>query len=200
MWTSFFLTVKSMLKKYKMLKFLALCMILGSIFGSLTVNIFIDSNKVSFFSNLISTFLNNYKESISGSNYSFFYCFLNNSKFLIIIWVLGFTKLGVLFIFLILILKGLFYGFTMAFFIIQFGIIGIFYACLFYLIQNIILIPCYFYVSINACSYCLRKLYQYKNASNIRKYLKILIVVLILCAVISLFDIYIGPKIANLFI
>lgn len=198
MWTSFWNTIRCIFERYKFLKYLAFFMILGSIIGSLIANVFIDCDSSSNLSNLIGSFFTNCTSNILDNDYSFWKCFFKNIKYLIIIWILGFAKLGVLFIFVLIVLKGISYGFTMAFFIIEFGILGIFYACLFYLLQNIILIPFHFYVSLKACTYSSRKFYKHKNSHTLRKYLLILVFVLIVSIIISLFDVIVCPKIISL--
>ena len=75
-------------------------------------------------------------------------------KFVVIMWLLAFIPVGFGFNLITLMLRGTSLGFTVAFLIASFGLRGIYFTVILFLVQNIILIPAYIFVSHQSLKFC----------------------------------------------
>lgn len=121
-------------------------------------------------------------------------CFLKYGKFVIIIWMLAFVPLGSIFSLLVILTKGLSYGFTTAFLVISYGAKGIYYATQMYFIQNLLMIPTYFFIAYYCINYSMcRK----KNTNDILEYGIVLVIGFACVFLVSLIEAFLLPKVMN---
>lgn len=183
------------IKKYKnikklslIIKFLAFVLFLGSIFGSILVNM-LEKDKFNLLVQFLTNFIDNY--GLKNFSQSFFESFFNNVKYLIIIWFLGYIKAAPFFVTIVIFFKGLSYGFTSSIFVQKYELASIIYTSFLYLPQSFIIIPAYFFVALKSFQYS-NKLN--KNKANFKQYLFVLLFILIVSLIISLVDLFISPK------
>lgn len=111
------------------------------------------------YKNDLLSYINNFIDYLSNKdiNYRevFFHTIKNNIPFIIIIWFLGMTMIGMPIILLIDLIKGYTLGFTISFMIGNVGIKGLFIALLGVMPQNIIYVPCILLSSVLAMNFSL---------------------------------------------
>lgn len=126
-------------------------------------------------------------------------CFLSNSLYTIIIWLLGISIIGIPFIITILILKSFILGFTISSILYFYKFKGLL-ICITYVIPlliNLFVITYLSYYGIIFSKYLVGLLFFKKNVNfnNIMKrYLKILFISIILILISSIVEIYIIPS------
>ncbi|MDR2938925.1 MAG: stage II sporulation protein M [Clostridiales bacterium] len=119
---------------------------LGILAGSYLANSLDSDNQVRLASYL-DKFFENYRLLLPEGSDIFKESFVKYGKIVLIIWLFAFMPFGVVLGGLVVLFKGVSYGFTTAFLIMSYGPEGVYFACLLYLLQNIILIPAYIFVS-----------------------------------------------------
>lgn len=185
----------------KIFLFLMLCMLVGSIIGSIIAN---RIDGVQF--NSLITYMDN-----------LFYDFNNISLLkqeilreglfkygisIIIIWLLGFASLGNFVTLFIITLKGTSLGFTTSFLMMEYGFKGIWYATIIYLPQNIILVPLYIFIAHTSIKFNLKKNKKDAKISVLDietlEYAVVLGLGLSLIFLTSLYEAYVAPNIINI--
>lgn len=127
-------------------------------------------------------------------------CFIKYGKFVIIIWLLAFIPYGSIFSLLIIFTKGLSYGFTTSFLVSSYGVKGIYYAIQMYFIQNLFMIPTYFFVAYFCINYSMsqkEKINFNKTNNNILEYVIVLIISCACVFLVSLIEAFVLPNIIN---
>lgn len=118
--------------------------------------------------------------------YNYISLILKNSKYLIVIWFLGFTFLGYIFILLLTFIKGFSFGFTSAIIFKQLYLEGISFALKTYVPTSFIYIPVYIFAAITAINNIKNK--DKANKNNIINYCKTLIIIIVFSIIISGLD------------
>lgn len=179
---------KNQKRLYLLLIGLAFILILFGIF-----NIFIISNdNKSFIKENIIGYFNNYESSIE----IFFKTLFNNFVYLIVIWILGISIIGIPVILFMFLFKSFVFGFSVSSIFYSYGFKGIF-TCLADILLNkfiylIILLLVVFYSL--SFSFKLIKHLFFKKPINFKevmsKYLKILIIALSICLFITIYEVF----------
>lgn len=121
--------------------FIMVLFIMGIIFGAIIVNSLSLTQKEDLFYYLSQFFGELKQGKISASSEMFLYSFKENAKFIILMWILGISIIGLPLILILLFVKGIVIGFTVGFLVSQTGWQGFMLACVSVLPQNIILVP-----------------------------------------------------------
>lgn len=132
--------------------FLVILFITGIIFGAIIVNSMNFTQKQDLY-----FYLEQYFHHLIKLDQIDFFAILKDSfyfhtKYLLLIFILGLTIIGVPFIWILLFAKGAVIGFTVGFFVNQLGGNGFLLAALFIVPQNIIAIPLYLF----ACGFAMQ--------------------------------------------
>ncbi len=130
---------------------------------------------------------------------------LNNSQFIIIIWVLGITVIGIPLILLLVGIKGFIIGFSVSFLVEEMGFKGLLFALAAILPQNLLIVPGIIMAGVLGISFSLSMLGRKKTKSK-KSFSSELIVytmnILLVLAIIlagSLIEGYITPVFMKLF-
>lgn len=199
---------KSYFEKYNGIKkrkiFLIICIIilLSIIIGILYLAMLNKEGKEIVF-NTINTYFKDLNSSKAINN-NFVNVLKNNIILTGIMWFLGVSLVGVIFEVLFLILKGFSLGFSISSFIYVFKFKGI-YIGLVYLLPSIFNLLIYLILGFFAINYSIY-LYKYlfKNAAInlsllMKKYLKVLVLSLILLIISSVIEVFLIPNVLKLF-
>ena len=153
---------------------------------------------------IVSNTITNYIKNLNYDKKELFLLLKNNVLITIVVWLFGISLFGVVFELLFLIAKSFILGFSISSFIYTFKLKGI-YIGLIYLFPNIFNLIIYFILDFFDNNYSLY-LYQYifKNKEyNLKlimsKYIKVLIISIILLIISSLISYFIVPNILKLF-
>lgn len=134
---------------------ICLCLLLGILLGAIGANN-MGEMQYTQMGNYLNGFLDKIKE--EGANQQVYsQVAIKYGKYALAIWLCGFLAPGAVFIYIILLLKGLSYGFTTALLVKQYGQSGIGFAAVSYLPQNLILIPAYVAMAYISLEYILKK-------------------------------------------
>lgn len=150
--------------------------------------------------------LNNYFNNLNSLSYKHeLYINLKNNLFLaVIMWFFGISLFGVIFELLYLIIKSFTLGFSLCSIIYTFKLKGI-YLSIIYLIPSIINLAIYIvlgFFAFNFSIYLFKYLFKNKEYNLrllLKKYLKVLLISIILLVVSSLLDTFLIPNILKLF-
>lgn len=192
-------SIKNQKKLYLLLIGLA---ILSFILGGLFIFVLNDESST-YISNGIKDFFNNISE-YSGIS-SFFNSFVNSSVYILIIWVLGISIIGIPIILIIYIFKFFLFGFSLSSIIYTYKLGGIL-RCLIHLFPHqlvfllILLLVSFYGISFSIKLYkylFFKKIINFKEYMN--KYLKVLLYSLVVCVFISLYEAFISTYLLNLF-
>ena len=160
-------------------------------------------NSTLYYLNTINTYFKDLNSSKAINN-NFVNVLKNNIILTGIMWFLGVSLVGVIFEVLFLILKGFSLGFSISSFIYVFKFKGI-YIGLVYLLPSIFNLLIYLILGFFAINYSIY-LYKYlfKNASInlsllMKKYLKVLVLSLILLIISSVIEVFLIPNVLKLF-
>ncbi len=138
----------------------------------------------------LATFMNNFLMSFGTSPMGKADIFIEDcvkyGKTLALIWSLGFVSFGAIFVYGILVAKGIGYGFTMAFIIRSYGLKGLLYGAALCVPQNIILIPVYFVAAYFSLAYMHNRARQAGSEKAGAFYFKEYIVLFCICCAFML--------------
>lgn len=193
------LWVKLMIKKYTNIKkiilpskkinlFVISVLFLGVIAGGIFVNLIGMNDR-----NLVIDKIKMFIENIEGNNLDTILVFKNsisiNLVYTFIIWILGMSLIGILFNILLLFLKGFIFGFSIASFIMVYGVKGIILSFLYLMfgqILNIITIMLLSIYSIMFSIKLLRLIFKKSKDGQVLIFFKNYIIILASCIIISL--------------
>ena len=168
--------------------------IISIVFGILFITILKDTDKV-LLSNQINSFFESIKSNTYNRNLSLL---LSNDILLVIIFILGFSIIGIPILIIILFYKGFTLSFTITSLIYNFKSDGIFFSFIYvfpHLIINImfyfILIYYSFKLSVNIIDSIINK--KTFNRHYIKKYLIVLLISLLFISLSSLYETFILP-------
>ncbi len=197
--------MKELFKKLKTKKLFILVFaitLLCFIAGTLLISMLSKSNK-ELIINSLNNFYTSLKENKISSTNLLYKTMTSNLILNIIIWVLGISIIGIPIVIFILGFKSLSLGFTISSLIYTYKFNGLLKAII-YLIPNIINIFIVFVLvyysisfSINLFNYLFRKI-EFNKRVIVKRYLKILIVAILLSILTSVTESFILPKLFNL--
>lgn len=197
--------MKELFKKLKTKKLFILVFaitLLCFLAGMLLISMLSKSNK-ELIINSLNNFYTSLKENKISSTNLLYKTMTSNLILNIIIWVLGISIIGIPIVIFILGFKSLSLGFTISSLIYTYKFNGLLKAII-YLIPNIINIFIVFVLvyysisfSINLFNYLFRKI-EFNKRVIVKRYLKILIVAILLSILTSVTESFILPKLFNL--
>ena len=197
--------MKELFKKLKTKKLFILVFaitLLCFIAGMLLISMLSKSNK-ELIINRLNNFYTSLKENKISSTNLLYKTMTSNLILNIIIWVLGISIIGIPIVIFILGFKSLSLGFTISSLIYTYKFNGLLKAII-YLIPNIINIFIVFILvyysisfSINLFNYLFRKI-EFNKRVIVKRYLKLLIVAILLSILTSVTESFILPKLFNL--
>ena len=200
-----FLTKNNVLKQKKLYMFLIFFASIAMLSGIIFFFILSDSDKTNA-KDLIANFFTNIKNNDS-LNYtsSLFNSLTNNISFSLVIWILGISIIGFPIIVLLLFLKCFVLGFSISTIIAKYGFKGILKAILYIFPHQVISVIILILLSFYAMSFCiklfkhlfLKEVINFKEA--MRRYLKILALVLVSNLILSLYETYIATYLIRIF-
>lgn len=198
--------IKRIIFPSKKINIFTLCiLLLGIIAGAIFVNI-IGFNDKNLVLDKIKLFINNINDGSINTVTFFKNSISTNLLYVIIIWVLGLTMVGILFNIFILFIKGFIFSFSIASFILTYGYKGIILSLLYLLFGqflNIVVILMVSIYSIMISTSLLKLIFKDDNIS-IRKQLKnyfiILLIAIIISIISSLFETFLLPSFIKLLI
>ncbi|WP_164218147.1 stage II sporulation protein M [Virgibacillus sp. YIM 98842] len=123
--------------------FMTILFLTGIIFGAILVNSmnFVQKQDLFFY---LEQFFSRIAESETIENHAILKeSFLFHMKYLVLIFILGLSVIGLPFVWILLFIKGLVVGFSVGFLVNQLGINGLFIASVSIAPQNILIIPIY---------------------------------------------------------
>ncbi len=193
------------IKSKKMYLFLVVILLIGIISGSVFITILDEHDKVtvinqikSFFSKVQANEIN-YISALKNS-------LTSNLIYIVLIWLLGISVIGIPIIMFIVFIKGFIIGFSIAAIIITYntvGIIGAFAYIFPHMIISsfiIIIMGCYaLYLSFNIFwSVIQRKSLSFKNIIN--RYCVIMLISIIIMIISSLIEVFLSPYLIKIFL
>ncbi len=191
---------KNLRKQKKIYYILIGLAFIGILFGLIFVFLISDENKI-----LLNSRIQSFFDSDIDSFQNFFKCLFNNFILILLIWILGISIVGIPLILIILVFKSFIFGFSISSLISTFGIKGIiislFHVVISKSIYLIIIILLSFY-SISFSIKLLKSFFTKKTIDfkeSIRKYIKILLISLVVCFIISIYEGFISNYIVNFF-
>jgi len=174
---------------------LIIVLVISLLFGSFFIKI-LDTNDLK----LVMTHINTYFDNIKNGNitYNLYNNILNNNITLFIIWILGFSVIGLPLIISILFYKGFSLSFTAASLIYNFKFNGIFFSLIYifpHLILNMLFYFIMTYYSFKLCLNIIQVIFNKKklNTSFLKKYLVILIISILFLTLSAVYETYIIP-------
>ena len=187
----------------KILIFLLGLIAIGFIFGTIFITMINSSDKT-----LVKNYITNYITNINNVNYtkSLQNSLINNLGFIFIIWLLGISIIGIPIIIFILFSKAFTIGFSISSFILNYKVKGCLYALIYIFPSQIINIIIYTVLTIYSITFSFKIIYSVLNKSTLNfkyitgKYLKILIISIIISTLCSLYDVFIIPNILKKFV
>lgn len=182
----------------KMMVFLIGLSVIGIIFGTLYVTILNNNDQA-----LIKNSIEEYLKIIETGNINYLASFknilLSNTTFILLIWLLGISAIGIPIIIIIYFSKTFIIGFSLGSIILKYNIKGVLFA-LFYVFPHAILnIFIYSFLIIYSCALSLKLVNSIIKKTTIdfkpiiNKYLKILLTALVLILITTLLETFLTP-------
>ncbi|MBQ7140574.1 MAG: stage II sporulation protein M [Bacilli bacterium] len=191
-------------KHKKLLIFVTILLTIGLITGSLFITILNDSDK-----KLVLETITNYFNQIKLNKVDFLYCLrtslISNLIYILFIWLLGISIIGIPLILFLIFIKSFILGFSIGSIICKYGFSGILLSLSYTFPHHIINIIIVSFIGLYALkvSLSLFQLIFSKKQINfkiiIRKYFGVLIITIILAIMSSLIETFITPYFINLF-
>lgn len=174
---------------------LIIVLVLSLLFGSFFIKI-LDTSDLKLVMSHINTYFDNIKN--GTTTYDIYSNILNNNITLFIIWILGFSFIGLPLIISILFYKGFTLSFTAASLIYNFKFNGIFFSLVYifpHLVLNMLFYFIMTYYSFKLCLNIIQVIFNKKrlNTSFLKKYIVVLIISIIFLTLSALYETYIIP-------
>lgn len=186
--------------------FVLAILFLGVITGAIFSNI-IDLNDQKLVTNKIELLISNINNQEINSLLAFKNSILTNISYIIIIWILGLTIIGIIFNIFLLYIKGFIFGFSLSAFIITYNYKGIILSILYTLfgqLLNLIVIMIITIYSVMFSINLLKQTIKSKNDIKIPKQIKnysiIFFVAIIISLISSLSETFLFPALIKLII
>ncbi|MFA5602711.1 MAG: stage II sporulation protein M [Bacilli bacterium] len=193
-------------KNKKVYIFLFVLFIIGVIFGSLFITILDNPDKTlildqvsSFFDQIKNNTQLSFKEAFSNS-------VTGNMLYIVLIWILGLSIIGIPIILFMLFIRGFILGFSIGTIILKYKLLGIlgagFYVFPHHIIFSILsIVLSYYAFSLSLMIFIsIIKKRNINFKSFINKYLKVLLYSFITVIIVSLIEIFISPLLIKLFL
>jgi stage II sporulation protein M len=193
------------IREKRLYLFLTIMLFMGVISGSIFLTVLKEADKLSVTNHLVAFFTE-----IKNNNIQYSLAFKNsvssNLLFIILIWLLGISVIGIPIIIFIVFIKGFIIGFSVGAIILQYKIIGLLGA-LAYIFPHIIIssfiiliLSCYaLYLSFNIFwSIVQRKNMNFKNIIN--RYSFIMLISIIGMILASFFEVFLSPYFIKFFL
>lgn len=180
--------------------FMILILIIGIVVGALAVKTLPDEQKTEligylriFFSGLTKS-----PDSITDTPALLSTVLFNNAKSILIMWLLGFTVIGIPFVLFILFTRGFIIGFTVGFLVNEYIMRGLLFALVSVLPHNFFAVPAVLITGVSATNFSLRLLrHRKRTKANLvyesLGYSVICFAMLLLMLFAGLIEVYISP-------
>lgn len=188
----------------KLLIFLTILLLIGITVGSIFVSILDSTDK-----SLISEHLYNFIDNIESNNLDYFSVLKNNLitniSFVIVIWLLGISVIGLPFILIMFFSKCFILGFSIGAILYVFKFNGILFSLFYILPGQVVSILIYLLLTMYAMSFSFKMIYTILKRKTLdfkiimNKYFKIFLFVLLIIIVMNLYDTYLMPKLIKQF-
>lgn len=189
------------IKRNKLLSILIFLTLLIFIIGLLYPAV-VDNNTREIISKNITDLISSIKNNMSFKD--FFKLLSSNYTFIIIIWILGISIFGTIIVLILYLFKVFIFGFELSSLIINLKLSNIIFIIL-YTLPNLLYIAIYFILVLFSISYSItlfKMIFLHKNYTIriiTKKYIKILLVSLLLILLLSIINIFITPKLIKIF-
>lgn len=189
------------IKRNKLLSILIFLTLLIFIIGILYPAV-VDNNTREIISKNITDLISSIKNDMSFKD--FFKLLSSNYTFVIIIWILGISIFGTIIVLILYLFKVFIFGFELSSLIINLKLSNIIFIIL-YTLPNLLYIAIYFILVLFSISYSItlfKMIFLHKNYTIriiTKKYIKILLVSLLLILLLSIINIFITPKLIKIF-
>lgn len=188
--------IEYIIKNKKNFLIIAIIFILGVSLGIIFINAS-DNFQKDELNNYVNALIKNIKETDNISKIDLLFLSIKqNVCFILLVWFLGCTIIGGLFIYVTILYKGFAIGYTISSIIAVLGIKnGIIFSCLSLLLQNLIFIPAFFILAENGI-----KLYRgiYKRCINLKeeviRHTIIMFISIMLILISSFVEVYISTN------
>ncbi|MBO9129799.1 stage II sporulation protein M [Bacillus sp. 165] len=185
--------------------FVSILLLMGVIFGAVTVNSLQGGQKQELYTYLSRFFGQVSEGKFAASNEMFEQSYFSHLKYIGFIWVLGISIIGLPIILVLLFLKGIVVGFTVGFLVNQLGWQGFLLSFVSVLPQNLIVIPAFIIVTTVSVNFSLRMIrHQFIRRSNepilplFVRYTCFFLIVGLGMAAASFFEAYASPKLMKI--
>lgn len=196
---------KLVLPNKKINYFTVSILILGFLCGCIFLILLSNADKTSTV-NQVTSYFNGIKDGSFNSGLAFKNTLIINYLYIISIWVLGLSLIGLLFNIFIIYIKGFVVGFTISAMMLSFKIKGILSATLYLLFGQVFNILIILLVGIYSFSFSIQLIKilsskkKVKNTGVVRKYLIILIGAIIFTFITSMLETFVLPNIIKIII
>lgn len=180
--------------------FMILIFVIGVVVGALAVKILPDEQKSELINylHIFFTGLSQGNEDAVSSGNMIGMVMFNNAKTVVIMWILGFTIIGIPFVLFILFTRGFIIGFTVGFLVNEYVIKGLLFAIASVLPHNLFAVPAILVLGVSATTFSLM-LVRRKNYGKINiwyeaiRYSVVCMILLIIMLFAALLEVYISP-------
>ena len=189
----------------KLLIFLIVLLLIGIVFGSVFVSILNSNDKT-----LVNEHLNNFINSIENDKLDYFQALksnlITNISFVIVIWLLGISIIGLPIILIMFFSKTFILGFSVGAILSVFKAKGLLFSLVYVFPGQVISLLLYLLLTMYAMSFSFKLIYvifkkktlDFKIVMN--KYFKIFLLVLTIVVLMNLYDTYLMPKLLKMLI
>lgn len=198
-------SMKNIATQKKKYLFLIVITLIGILSGIIFIFFISKADKL-----LIKDELNSFLLNIKNNNLdyysSFFQSFSSNFIYLIIIWLLGISIIGIPIIIFLLFFKGFIFGFGISSMISNFGLKGIGLSLGYQLPHLLIMLLIFLLISFYAINFSVKlfRILFLKDNINLspyfKKYIQILIISLVFSLICSIMETFLSPILINLFL
>lgn len=193
------------LKEYLPLyTFVFVLFVTGVVFGAVMVNALTLEQKQELARHLSSFFLTINGKTDWNEVYSFQQSFSLHMKWIVLIWVLGLSIIGLPLIFALDFLKGVLVGFTVGYMVAQYSWKGMLFALVSVVPQNLVAIPAIIVCSVGASAFSIflvkNRLFNRKGSvyASFMRYSATVLGVAVLLGGVSLYEAYLSPELMRL--
>jgi stage II sporulation protein M len=191
---------KHIQENFSLYTFTTVLLVMGVIFGAITVNSLSVVQKEDLFDYLNRFFGQVAQNEVAGQQAMFNQSFTHYIKYIGLMWVLGLSIIGLPVILILIFLKGIVVGFTVGFLVNQMEWNGFFLSFVSVLPQNIILIPAFVVIGTAAISFSLKMIKgQFVKRVNepifpqFLRYTLLMLLIGLSIGVASVFEAFVSP-------
>ncbi len=195
-------SITSQKKKYL---FLSTILLIGIISGIAFI-FFISKEDKSLVESELTTFFSYIKEGKWNYFSAFIHSILANSTYLLFIWILGISIIGIPVVLFLLFLKGFIFGFSCSSIVYHYGLKGIFLAISYQIPHNLLLLIVFLLISFYAINFSTRlfKMLFLKEDIHLpyyfKRYNKISVFCFLIILMCTILETFLSPILMNLFL